>query len=458
MNWHVASRRYLTATILLMVGAMSLAAAGWPIGATAASADDTPLVLVAPLEGAIDPASADFVERVLDEAQERDASAVVLTMDTPGGLSSSMDAIVKQIVNARSMPVVVYVSPSGARAGSAGAFITMASDVAAMAPGTTIGSATPINSSGDDIGGDLRKKVVNDAASKMRTLARERGRNAELAERFVREAENVTADEALEQDVIEYVASDLDDLLDDAHGTRIEPKDIELRTEDAVVERVEVPLTLRLLKILIDPNLLFLLFSGGLLGLAFELTHPGSVVPGVAGVILLLLALYGLQVLPTTGAGIGFLLLAVALFAGEALFASSGVLGGGGAVSLFLGGLLLFENGSGYAIDVWLLVVVSVVLGMLLYFVARKALQASRSEVRTGAEFLVGERGRVRRPLDPQGTVFVQGELWQARSSTGALIGADVEVVVRRVNGMELEVEVAPPQTAADVAAGDAPE
>jgi len=435
---HAISRRpVLLTSILLILAALALSAT-----AVGAADDDAgrPLVIEASLEGTIDPVADEFVARVIKQAREDNAAALVFRMDTPGGLSTSMDEIVKRIVNEKELPVVVYVAPGGARAGSAGAFITMASDVAAMAPGTTIGSATPITSDGQDIGKDLRKKVINDASSKMRTLARERGRDEDTAEAFVREAENVTADEALEKNVIEYVADSLPELLQAIDGDSVEPKGLTLDVKDARIEKVDPPLSLRILKLLVDPNLIFLLFSGGLLGLAFELTHPGTIFPGVAGVILLVFALFGIQVLPTAGAGVALLLLAVAMFAAEALVTSHGVLGGGGAVSLFLGGLLLFEDDSGYAIDLWLLLLVSLSLGGGLVFIARKAMQAQTSRVRTGAEFLVGEHGVVRRELDPDGTVFVQGELWQARNEDGTALQAGARVRVTRMAGMTLHV------------------
>jgi membrane-bound serine protease (ClpP class) len=400
-------------------------------------------VLVAPLTGAVDPVMLEFTTRVLDRAKEDGYDAVVFELDTPGGLSTSMDDIVRRIV-AADVPVYVYVSPTGGRAASAGVFITYASDVAAMAPGTNIGSATPINSNGEELPKDLRRKVINDAVAKITELAKERGRNEQFAEEAITKAENVGAREALRTDVVDYIAKDVRGLLEQSDGSTVKPKNLTLHLADAKVDHMEVSLTLRVLKHLVDPNVLFLLFGAGLIGLAFELTHPGVVLPGVAGGICLLLALFGLSVLPATGAGIALLVLAAALFAAEAVAPGGGVLGGGGAVALLLGALLLFDDSSGYGVSTWLAVLVAGALAAFFGLVLRKAIATRRLAPATGGEGLAGLVATVRRPISPDlaGMVFVDGELWRARAAhAGEQFEAEDRVrVVRMVDG-EVEIE-----------------
>lgn len=406
-------------------------------------------VLVAPLTGAVDPVMLEFTERVLARAEHDRFDAVVLQLDTPGGLSTSMDDIVRRIVGA-DLPVYVYVSPSGGRAASAGVFITYASDVAAMAPGTNIGSATPISGSGEELPKDLRRKVVNDAVAKIVELAEERDRDPKFAEAAIREAENVGAREALERDVVEYVVDDVRELLEESSGTRLEPKGVVPRLGDAEIERMDVPLTLRILKKVVDPNLLFLLFGAGVLGLAFEITHPGTVLPGVVGGICLLLALFGLSVLPATGAGIALLVLAAALFAAEAVAPGGGIMGGGGAVSLLAGALLLFDDSSGYGVSPVLAAAMALSLALFFGLVLRKAVETRRFAHNTGELGLVGMVGPVRRPVtgSDRGAVFIDGELWRARLAPGADqldVGERARVV--DVDGLEVEVEPVPGAT-----------
>ena len=407
----------------------------------ATAAGSKPSVLVAPIEGAIDPVTRDFVRAVLDRANRESFDAVVFEMDTPGGLMSSMDDIKKDFLSEKQIPVMVWVGPSGARAASAGAFITMASDVAAMAPGTNIGSATPIQGSGKNIGGDLRKKVINDAVASMRALAKEHGRDPKFAEDAIVKAANIDAREAKQRGVVEFVAESIPDLLDQADGFVTKPKQLRLDTADAAITRMELPWSKRLLKLIIDPNIIFLLFTAGIIGLGFELTHPGVFFPGVAGAICMVIALFGLQVLPTTTAGVVLLLLAAAFFAAEIAVVSHGVLGAGGAICLFLGGLLLFKRGSGLSIDLWLLLSVTLCLGGFFIFVVRKVLAARRAPVRSGAEGIVGSIGVVRRSLNPSGRVYVQGELWEATSAHGEEIPENTRVEITRMDGMRLAVQ-----------------
>ncbi len=427
--------------ISLLVTCSLLLAAGL---ATASATQTVPesgngKVLVAPLTGTVDPVMLEFTERVLAHGEQDGFDAVVFELDTPGGLSTSMDDIVRAIV-ASKLPVYVYVSPSGGRAASAGVFITYASDVAAMAPGTNIGSATPISSGGEQLPEDLRKKVINDAVARITELARERDRDGAFAEAAIREAENVGAREAKKLGVVEYIAKDVRDLLEQSAGTTVQPKNLKLALDDAAIERTEPPWTLRILKKLVDPNLLFLLFGAGIIGLAFELTHPGAVLPGVAGGICFLLALFGLSVLPASGAGIALLVLATALFAAEAIAPGGGILGGGGAVALLLGGLLLFDDSSGYGVSPWVATAMAITLGAFFIFILRKAVQTRRLAHTTSGGSLVGMHGTVRRPMtgDAPAAVFVDGEIWRARTSGGLSVGDRVRVTA--VDGLELEV------------------
>jgi membrane-bound serine protease (ClpP class) len=397
-------------------------------------------VLVAPLTGTVDPVMLEFTKRVLARANDDDYDAVVFEMDTPGGLSTSMDDIVRAIVNSK-LPVYVYVAPSSSRAASAGVFITYAADVAAMAPGTNIGSATPINSNGESLPKDLRRKVLNDAVAKITELAKERGRDAKFAEAAIRKADNVGASEALRRNIVNYLADDVPDLLAQSDGDTVKPKDLSLHLKDAKLDHMDVPLTLRVLKKLVDPNLLFLLFGAGVIGLAFELTHPGVVLPGVAGGVCFLLALFGLSVLPATGAGVALLLLAAALFVGEAVAPGGGAMGIGGAVALLLGALLLFDDSSGYGVSPALALAVAITMALFFGLVLRKAVQARRMPPTTSGGGMLGMRGVVRRPISAtgRGVIFVDGELWQARAA--ADVAAGVPVRVTRVDGLQVEVE-----------------
>lgn len=441
MRCDFSARMTLVALSLLalLVAALSSAAPG-----TARSGDGSdegrPTVMVAPIEGTIDPVAKDFVDLAIRRAIDEDVDALVFRMDTPGGLSTSMSSIIKRIVNEEELAIVVYVTPRGSRAASAGAIIAMASDVAAMAPSTSIGSATPIQGSGDDIKGDLRKKIIADAVSQVRGLARENGRDADEAEKMVTEAENYEETEALEKNLIEFVSSDIDGLLDDVDGFETKAKGITLDTKGAEVIELEVPFHLDVLKYIIDPNVLFLLFTVGLLGLGFEITHPGTIFPGVVGGISLILALYGFQVLPTNAAGVVLITLAVIMMVAEAFVMSHGVLGAGGVIALVLGGLLLFDQETGLSVDLPLLVIVALVMAAFFGLVVHKAMQVRHRKPLTAQEEIVGECGIVRRELVPRGLIFIMGELWSAEAPPGEVIVPGEEVVVDGIEGLLLFV------------------
>ena len=400
-------------------------------------------VLVAPLTGTVDPVMLEFTTRVIERAEKDGFDAIVFELETPGGLSTSMDDIVQAIIGTP-LPVYVYVSPSGGRAASAGVFITYAADVAAMAPSTNIGSATPINSNGSELPKDLRRKVVNDAVAKITEIAKERDRNEQFAEDAIRKASNVGARKALEIGIIEFIAEDVRGLLQQSAGLTVEPKSLTLNLADAKVEEMSVPWTLQILKKIVDPNLLFLLFGAGVIGLAFELTHPGVVLPGVAGGIALLISLFGLSVLPATGAGIALLVLAAALFAAEAIAPGGGVLGVGGAIALLVGALLLFDDASGYVVSPVLAVGVSLTIGSFFVLLLRKAWHVRLLPATTGSSSLVGMEGIVRRSVGgaDAGSVYVDGELWDARADDGVAAGERVRVT--GVDGMQIEVAPIP--------------
>lgn len=413
--------------------------------AAGARADSTkppaPLVQSIDLDVTIDPASADWVNQSLKDAKKAGASLVIYRLDTPGGLDESMRKIIKDII-AAPMPVVIYVSPNGARAASAGLYITEASDVAAMAPQTNIGSATPISIGPGQENRVLGRKIRNDAAAYVRALAEGHGRNPDLAEQMVRKATNVTAGVAKKRGLIDVVANNEQDLLRKLDGFRVKgPKSRVLRTAGARIESRGLPFKFRMLELLVNPNTVFLLFTLGLIGLGFELFHPGAILPGSLGAVSLIIALYGLAQLPISIAGLLLILLAFGLFVAEAFIVSHGALAAGGIVSLVFGGLLLFDtNSEAFEISVPVVIFTAALLGGLFTFVISKAVQARHRRVYTGYEELIGEQAEVRSPLDPVGHVFVRGALWRAVADDSAVLEVGDKVVVEKIDGLTLTV------------------
>jgi membrane-bound serine protease (ClpP class) len=423
---------------LVWFGALALALA---FAATAAA--QTPRVLAVEFENDVNPVTKDYVINAIDRAEDEGYAAVVILLDTPGGLDSSMRDIIKRELDA-TVPVVMYVYPSGARAASAGAFLVMAADVAAMAPQTNIGSSTPVNLGGEDIPEDLRNKIVNDAAAFIREIATEHGRNPDAAEEFVREGANLGATEALEQNVIDVISDDVPDLLEDIDGMRTKPKGLVLETSGAQIDTIEMSFWQRILDTIIDPNLILLMMSLGVLGITVEIFNPGLIFPGTIGAICLIIGLFGLQVLPVSWAGVLLLLLAAVFFGAEPFVTSHGALALAGAACFVLGSLLLFEPaGDAYQVS-WPVAVAIAGTFVLLFGVAMtKVVQARRRTPTTGREELMGQVGVVRRALDPDGLVFVHGELWQART-TGEPIPVGVRVSVEGIGeGLVLEVRPA---------------
>jgi membrane-bound serine protease (ClpP class) len=412
--------------------------------ASPAGAAESPRVLAIELTGDVNPVTAGFVDDGIDRAERDGYDAVVILLDTPGGLAESMRDIVKREL-AATVPVIVYVAPDGARAASAGVWIGQAADLLAMAPQTNIGSSTPIQLGGEDIQADLRRKVVNDAAASLRSLAESHGRNVEWADRAVRQASNLTAREALDGNVIDAVAPSLPALLDQVDGTRTVPKALVLHTAGAQVTTVEMSLWDRILDVLVDPNIIVLLLSLGVLAITVELFNPGLVFPAAFGAISLIVGFFGLQVLPFSWAGILLLLVAFTFFAAELFVTSHGALAAAGAVAFAFGALLLFDPaGDAYRVSLPLAIGLAAALALFIGFALAKAAAARRAPVRVGPDDLVGQSGIVRRWLDPEGLVFVRGELWRARAANGEQVPVGSVVRVVAVGeGLLLEVEAA---------------
>lgn len=423
------------------VGLAALALAG---AAPTGDGGADPRVLAVEFENDVNPVTEDYLVGQIERAEDERYAAVVLLTDTPGGLASSMRAIIKAELAAQ-VPVVLYVSPQGASADSAGAFLAMAADVAAMAPQTNIGSSTPISSTGEDIGDDLRTKVVNDAAAYIRELAEEHGRNGDLAEQFVREGTNIGAREALEEDVVDVIAADLPTLLEEIDGMRTEPKGLVLDTAGARIERVEMSFWKDVLDTLVDPNLIVLLMTIGLLGLTVEILSPGLIFPGTIGAVSLILGLLGLQVLPINWAGVLLILLGLAFFVAEGFVTSHGALALAGAASFVVGALVLFDPaGELYDVSIWVALAIGVTLALLVGVALAKAVALRRSRPQTGQEELVGDIAVVRQALDPDGLVFVHGELWRARAADGRTIAVEERVRIEAIGeGLVLAVRLA---------------
>jgi membrane-bound serine protease (ClpP class) len=431
--------------VLLLRGFFLALAAVLVLCATASAATaatERPRVLAVKFENDVNPVTQDYVNDQIDRANEEGYDAVVILLDTPGGLATSMKKIYTKEL-ASEVPVVVYVAPPGARAASAGVWIGQAGDILAMAPATNIGSSTPINVGGEDIQKDLRRKVVNDAAASLRELARTHDRNVRWADAAVRRGENLGATEALRMNVIDVMAPTLPALLDKIDGTKTVPKGIVLNTADAEVTNVDMSAWQKILDTLIDPNLIVLFMSIGTLGIIVELWNPGLIFPGTVGAISLILGLFGLQVLPISAAGLLLMLLAFAFFAAEAFVPSHGALTVAGAVCFVLGALLLFEPaGETYEVSVPAVIAIAATLAGLMALVAFKIVQVRRAPVVTGDSELLGQVGVVRERLDPTGLVFVHGEIWQARSHTGP-IDPGTPVRIDRIDD-DLVLEVAP--------------
>jgi len=395
-------------------------------------------VYIIQVADAISPGTAEFIKSGIKTAEENEAACIIIELDTPGGLAESMRIIVQNILASR-VPVVVFVYPGGARAASAGVMITMAADVAAMAPGTNIGAAHPVGAGGKEIDETMSEKVINDMVAQAKSVAEKRGRNAKWVEDAIRESVSVTETEALKENIIDLIATDTDDLIKQLNGREIKDRGT-LNLDN--VKKVVVKETLRtkILKTISNPNIAYILMMIGLAGLYFEFSHPGSIFPGVIGAIALILAFFAMQTLPVNYAGILLIVLAIIFFIMEMKITSYGLLSVAGVVSLLLGSLMLFK-GSTPDMKVSLQVVLPTIVIISGFFVAVAGLvfRAQISKPTTGSSGLVGEIGIVKKALAPEGKVFVHGELWNARAK--GPIDKDAKVRIVQVVNLILEVE-----------------
>jgi len=399
-------------------------------------------VLRIAVNDAIQPVTAEYIGRALDVAAANHDQAVLIEMNTPGGLVDSTRDIIEKIV-ASPVPVIIYVTPSGSRAASAGFFILECADVAAMAPGTNTGAAHPVTLGGEKMDDVMKQKMENDAAALMRSVVAKRGRNVELAESAVRESKSFTEQEALDKKLIEYIAPNEQDLFHQLNGKsfkRFNGATVTLSLTGQPVRDYRMTLKQRLLTYIMDPNIAFILMSIGALALYAEFNHPGAVIPGTVGVVFILLAAFALNLMPVRFAAIAMIIGAFALFAAEAKFASHGVLTTGGIVLLTLGGLFLVDAPiPEMRVRLVTALAVSIPLGLITAFLMSIAVRARRNKIVTGKQGLVGEIGIAQSTLAPAGKVFIHGELWDAVSAVP--VPAGEQIVVRQVDGLTLRVD-----------------
>lgn len=405
----------------------------WP-PQTAASAGEA---FIMDLDGPISPATAMYITRGLNAANKQGAAIAVIQLDTPGGLGASMRTIVKGILNSR-VPVAVWVGPRGAGAASAGVLVTVAADIAAMAPETNIGAAHPVSAGGGDIGKTMSEKVVNDMASYARAIAKEHGRNGEWVEKAIRESVSITAEEAVKQHVVDLIAVNLDELLKSING-----REVSVRGHKVVLKTVGLKKVFyrpsfrdRILATISDPNISYILMMIGLAGLYFELAHPGAIFPGVIGGISLILAFYSFETLPVNYAGLLLIALAIVFFVAEIKVASYGLLSLGGVVSLALGSLMLFQD---VRVSLDLMIPTIALVGGFFVVIAGLAFRAYRRRPISGTDGILGEEGIVRKKIDPEGLIFVHGETWRAVSDEPIQEEERIEVI--GIDGLILKVQ-----------------
>lgn len=395
------------------------------------------------VNGSINPATYDYLKHGIEYAQKNDAQGVIIELNTPGGLLQATRDIVTEFLNAK-VPVIVSVSPQGSRAASAGVFITMAAHIAVMAPGTNIGAAHPVSSQGE-MDSVMSGKVTNDAAAFIRSISEKRHRNVEWAEEAVRSSVSITENEALEKNVIDFIAANRTALLDSLDGRTvvIDSDTLTLSTRDAAVVENGMSWQYELLDLLSDPNISYILFLIGIYGIFFELYNPGSVFPGVAGAIALILALYSMQTLPLNYAGLALILVGIILFILEIKITSYGLLSIGGAVALFFGSIMLYQNDEPMElVEVSLGVIIPLVVSTALFFafVVGAGLKAQKRKVDSGEQGMIGAEGIALSTLNPSGQVKIQGEMWNAESIDGK-IAKDSRIVVTAIHGLLLKVK-----------------
>jgi membrane-bound serine protease (ClpP class) len=433
---NVSVRSRLAVPLLLTMTAASLMAAA-------------SRVLIVDVDGMIHPVTVDILSRAIQQAKQEDAALILVHLNTPGGLMDAMRESIEKIVGSP-VPVVTYVAPSGARAASAGFFILEAGDVAAMAPGTNTGAAHPVLIGGE-MDAIMKQKVENDAAASLRSIVSKRGRNSELAEKAVRESQSFTDKEALENRLIELVARDDRDLLDKLDGreiARLDGRRQVLHTRGAAIDVYQRTLRQKIVSAIADPNLALVLLVLGALGIYVEFTSPGLIVPGILGAILALLGLSAISVLPINWLGAALLLLAFALFILEAKFATHGILGAGGALSMVLGAVMLIDSPTPeMRVHLSTAIALALPFSLITMLLLSLVLRARRNKVVTGAEGMLGEIGTALTPLAPDGKVFVRGEYWNAISP--AAVAAGVRIRVTAIDKLKLTVEAVPPRNGA---------
>ena len=426
-------RRSLHALLLLAVLSV--------VGSNSALAD----ILKITVDDTIQPVTDEYIGRALDEAKLRGDKAVLIELNTPGGLLDSTRNIITKILNSE-VPVIIYVAPTGSRGASAGFFILESADIAAMAPGTNTGAAHPVTIGGGKVDDVMKAKMENDSAAFMRSFVAKRGRNVEIAESAVRESKSFSDAEALKNNLIDLVAANQEDLLKQLQGRtikRFNGQQVKLDLAGQPVRDYEMTLKQRILAYIMDPNVAFILLAIGALALYAEFNHPGAVLPGTVGVVFILLAAFALNLLPVRHAALLMILASFILFGLEAKFAAHGVLGIGGIAMLTLGALLLVDAPiPEMRVRLLTALAVSIPVGLITIFLMSIALKARRNKVVTGTQGMIGEVGVARTTLDPTGKVFVHGEIWDAVSSTP--IPAGEQVVIRRVDGLQLRVEPVP--------------
>jgi len=411
------------------------------LGGSLIAAASPTTVEVITVDGTIVPVIADYIDRGINQAEENGATVCIIELNTPGGLLDSTENIVQKIMNA-DVPIVVYVSPKGAWAASAGTFITLSAHIAAMTPGTTIGAAHPVSAGGEEIPEDQMQKIVEFSAKWMRTIAEERGRNMEEAELAVTESKSFTDVDALGNNLINLRADNLESLISQINGwevTLASGKEVIIDTADYFQTRNEMNAIEKFLQTISDPNIAYILLSLATIGLIVEISNPGMVFPGVIGGISLLLAFYSLGVLNAYWGGIALILLAVGLFIAEYFTASFGLLTAGGIASLVIGSLILFSHSPGVEVNKGLIAGVTAGVTAFAIFVVGAIIRGQRRRKATGAEGMIGETAIAKTPLDPTGTVLAQGELWTA-ASEGGKVAPGEEVIITKVEALKLWV------------------